>query len=49
MKAASRPNPVIIVEHKGLYWSKSPGTEKQDGGEPSEDYILPWQGKYGID
>ena len=28
MKAAFLdPNPVIMLEHKGLYWSKVPGTE----------------------
>ncbi len=35
------PNPVVILEHKGLYWSKIPGTEKAKSIEPSEDYILP--------
>jgi 2-oxoisovalerate dehydrogenase E1 component len=42
MKAAFLdPNPVIILEHKGLYWSKVPGTEEAKTIEPSRDYILP--------
>jgi 2-oxoisovalerate dehydrogenase E1 component len=42
MKAAFLdPNPVIILEHKGLYWSKVPGTEGAKTPEPSRDYILP--------
>jgi len=36
------PNPVVILEHKGLYWSKVPGTEKARTIEPAEDYILPF-------
>ncbi|MBK6354040.1 MAG: tungsten formylmethanofuran dehydrogenase [Saprospiraceae bacterium] len=35
------PNPVIIFEHKGLYWSKVPGTEAARCIMPDEDYILP--------
>lgn len=35
------PNPVVIFEHKGLYWSKVPGTSAAKVIEPSEDYILP--------
>jgi 2-oxoisovalerate dehydrogenase E1 component len=35
------PNPVIMLEHKGLYWSKVPGTEEAKSLEPSEDYIIP--------
>ena len=35
------PNPVIILEHKGLYWSKIKGTESAKSIEPSKDYILP--------
>lgn len=35
------PNPVIMLEHKGLYWSKVPGTEAAKTIEPAEDYILP--------
>lgn len=43
MKAAYYdPNPVVIFEHKGLYWSKNPGTEKAKTVEPEEDYILPF-------
>ncbi|MBN4047002.1 tungsten formylmethanofuran dehydrogenase [bacterium AH-315-P13] len=42
MKAAYYdPNPVVILEHKGLYWSKVPGTKGATSIEPSEDYILP--------
>ena len=35
------PNPVVILEHKGLYWSKIPGTEEAKCIEPSSDYIVP--------
>lgn len=43
MKAAFLdPNPVIMLEHKGLYWSKVPGTEEAKMVEPSRDYILPF-------
>src|SRR4029077_16753634 len=42
MKAAYYdPNPVVMLEHKGLYWSKVPGTEDAKSLEPSKDYILP--------
>ena len=42
MKAAFLdPNPVIMLEHKGLYWSKVPGTEEAKSIEPSGDYVLP--------
>ena len=42
MKAAFLdPNPVIMLEHKGLYWSKVPGTEEAKSVEPSRDYTLP--------
>ncbi len=42
MKAAFLdPNPVIMLEHKGLYWSKVPGTEEAKSIEPSRDYVLP--------
>ena len=48
MKAAYYdPNPVVILEHKGLYWSKVPGTEDAKTPEPSKDYILPF-GKANI-
>lgn len=36
------PNPVVIFEHKGLYWSKVPGTDAARTVEPDEDYILPF-------
>ena len=36
------PNPVVIFEHKGLYWSKIKGTEGASTIEPSEDYVLPF-------
>ena len=43
MKAAYYdPNPVVILEHKGLYWSKVKGTDEARTNEPSEDYILPF-------
>ena len=43
MKAAYYdPNPVVMLEHKGLYWSKVPGTEDAKSPEPSKDYILPF-------
>ena len=42
MKAAYYdPNPVVMLEHKGLYWSKVPGTEEAKTIEPAKDYILP--------
>ena len=34
-------NPVVMLEHKGLYWSKVPGTEEAKTIEPDRDYILP--------
>ena len=40
--AAYDPNPVVMFEHKGLYWSKVPGTEEAKCIEPAEDYILPF-------
>lgn len=36
------PNPVVIFEHKGLYWSKIKGTEGAKTVEPDEDYIIPF-------
>jgi len=43
MKAAYYdPNPVVIFEHKGLYWSKVKGTKGATSLEPAEDYILPF-------
>jgi len=42
MKAAYYdPNPVIILEHKGLYWGKIKGTEETKTIEPDKNYILP--------
>lgn len=42
MKAAYYdPNPVLMLEHKGLYWSKIKGTEDARCVEPDADYILP--------
>lgn len=42
MKAAFLdPNPVVMLEHKGLYWSKVPGTEDAKTIEPSGDYAIP--------
>ena len=41
------PNPVVFLEHKGLYWSKVKGTEAARVNEPSEDYMLPF-GKANI-
>jgi 2-oxoisovalerate dehydrogenase E1 component len=43
MKAAYYdPNPVVMLEHKGLYWSKVPGTEDAKTVEPDREYILPF-------
>ena len=43
MKAAYfDPNPVLMLEHKGLYWSKVPGTEEAKTAQPARDYILPF-------
>ncbi|MDP6569743.1 MAG: transketolase C-terminal domain-containing protein, partial [Candidatus Marinimicrobia bacterium] len=42
MKAAYHdPNPVVMLEHKGLYWSKIKGTESAICPEPARNYILP--------
>ncbi len=42
MKAAFLdPNPVVMLEHKGLYWSKVPGTDEARTIEPDKTYILP--------
>jgi 2-oxoisovalerate dehydrogenase E1 component len=35
------PNPVVMLEHKGLYWSKVPGTDEAKMTEPSRDYVIP--------
>ncbi len=43
MKAAYHdPNPVVMLEHKGLYWSKIKGTEEARTIEPSTDYMIPF-------
>lgn len=36
------PNPVVILEHKGLYWSKVQGTEAARTTEPDEQYLVPF-------
>lgn len=36
------PNPVVMLEHKGLYWSKIKGTEEAKTIEPDEDYVIPF-------
>jgi len=42
MKAAFYdPNPVVMLEHKGLYWSKVPDTLDAKMIEPDADYIIP--------
>ncbi len=35
------PNPVVIFEHKGLYWSRVKGTEAAKTIEPDEEYVVP--------
>ncbi len=35
------PNPVVLLEHKGLYWSKVPGTSDAKTIEPDEHYVIP--------
>lgn len=35
------PNPVIMFEHKGLYWGKVPGSKESKTINPSEDYTIP--------
>ncbi len=43
LKAAYHdPNPVVFLEHKGLYWSKVKGTEAARTIEPAADYVLPF-------
>ena len=43
MKAAFYdPNPVVMLEHKGLYWSKIKGTEDSKTIEPDADYVIPF-------
>jgi 2-oxoisovalerate dehydrogenase E1 component len=42
MKAAFYdPNPVVILEHKGLYWSKIKGTVGAKSPLPDRDYVVP--------
>ncbi len=36
------PNPVVMLEHKGLYWSKLKGTEDARTIEPDEEYVIPF-------
>jgi 2-oxoisovalerate dehydrogenase E1 component len=36
------PNPVVILEHKGLYWSKISGTEGAMSIEPDDEYVIPF-------
>ena len=36
------PNPVVMLEHKGLYWSKVKGTSEAKVIEPDRDYIIPF-------
>lgn len=36
------PNPVVILEHKGLYWSKVRGTGAASTIEPDENYVIPF-------
>lgn len=36
------PNPVVIFEHKGLYWSKVPGTKGATSIMPDKEYMLPF-------
>ncbi|MBH8557066.1 alpha-ketoacid dehydrogenase subunit alpha/beta [Hymenobacter negativus] len=35
------PNPVVMLEHKGLYWSKVAGTEEAKTVEPAAGYVIP--------
>jgi 2-oxoisovalerate dehydrogenase E1 component len=43
MKSAYHdPNPVVILEHKGLYWSKVKGTEEARTVEPDANYKIPF-------
>ncbi len=43
MKAAFLdPNPVVMLEHKGLYWSKVPGTDEARKLEPDKEKFLPF-------
>lgn len=43
MKSAYHdPNPVVILEHKGLYWSKVKGTDAARSVLPDRDYVIPF-------
>src|SRR5690625_993644 len=35
------PNPVVVFEHKGLYWGKLPGTQYASTIEPDNAYMIP--------
>jgi 2-oxoisovalerate dehydrogenase E1 component len=35
------PNPVVLLEHKGLYWSKVKGTSEAKTPEPDDEYVIP--------
>jgi 2-oxoisovalerate dehydrogenase E1 component len=35
------PNPVVLLEHKGLYWSKVAGTGDAKTPEPDSEYMIP--------
>ncbi len=35
------PNPVVVLEHKGLYWSKVKGTAGAKSKLPDRDYVIP--------
>lgn len=35
------PNPVVMLEHKGLYWSKVSGTVDAKTLEPDDEYVVP--------
>ena len=36
------PNPCLMLEHKGLYWSKIKGTEGAMTIDPDEEYVIPF-------
>lgn len=36
------PNPVVMFEHKGLYWSKVKGTDGAKTPLPDRDYVIPF-------
>jgi 2-oxoisovalerate dehydrogenase E1 component len=35
------PNPVVVLEHKGLYWSKVKGTSEAKSIIPDREYVIP--------